>query len=243
MTISVCHDAEGMTDFQTMNGQRLTSRTSWLPVLDGAVVVLLLLTACVFVFGGFREHLGTMRISVRSADRPLVLAIALLLFRHLLVPSPNITTSVRDRVSRIWSSEARATVLSAFVATRVSVLLVGYLALVTIGIEPGTARFNAAQPTMLEDLLARWDAAWYLSIATQGYRWDGNPLREQNVVFFPLYPSAMRALGLFLGNHWLVAGLLLALTGFLAALTYLYRLAADLLDTTRAQTVVWALAA
>ncbi len=44
-------------------------------------------------------------------------------------------------------------------------------------------------------LLARWDTFWYLDIATRGYHWNGNPLEQQNVVFFPLFPLLMRGGG------------------------------------------------
>jgi hypothetical protein len=210
-------------------------------VLDGTVVLLLVLAVCVFAFGGFREYVGPLRVSVRSADRLVVLATLLLLVRHVLVPSPRITTSLRNSFSRIWSSEARLTVLPAFTATRLSVIVVGYLAVVTIGIPAGMARFSVSEHAF-ENLFARWDAFWYMSIASQGYQWDGNPLREQNVVFFPLYPAAMRAVGLFLGQRWLLAGVVVSMAAFLAALAYVYRLACDLLDPVRARSVVWTLA-
>ncbi len=231
-----------MKHFEASEAQQLNARASWLPALDGAVVLLVVLAACVFTFGGFREYLGPVRISVRSADRLIVMAIAVLLVRHWLVPSPIITTSLRSSFARIWASEARQVIVPAFLATRLGVIAVGFLAVLTIGIEPGTARFSVSTP-VLDGLFARWDAFWYMSIAAQGYLWDGNPVREQNVVFFPLYALSMRVAGWFLGERWLLAGVILALAAFLAALVYLYRLACDLLDPVRARSVVWALAA
>ena len=57
----------------------------------------------------------------------------------------------------------------------------------------------AANPT--RNLLARWDAFWYFDITTHGYRWNGNPLEQQNVVFFPLFPVLMlRAVGAAIGG-------------------------------------------
>ena len=44
----------------------------------------------------------------------------------------------------------------------------------------------------VRNLLARWDTFLYLDIATRGYHWNGNPLQQQNVVFFPLFPLLMR---------------------------------------------------
>lgn len=211
-------------------------------VVDGIVLAILVLAACVAMFGGFRETVGSVRISVRSADRLVVMAILLAVARHLLAPTPRMTTALRNSIARIWASEARLTVLPAFIATRLGVIIVGYLAVVTVGVEPGTARFSVS-PNLMMDLFSRWDAFWYMSVAAYGYQWDGNPLREQNVVFFPLFPAAMRLVGLFLGEHWLLAGVVIALAAFLGALVYVHRLSRHLLDAARTPTVVWSLAA
>lgn len=40
--------------------------------------------------------------------------------------------------------------------------------------------------------LLRWDAGWYLKIATEGYSYNGDNLVQQSVVFFPLYPLISR---------------------------------------------------
>lgn len=36
--------------------------------------------------------------------------------------------------------------------------------------------------------LLRWDAGWYLKIATEGYTYNGDDTVQQSVVFYPLYP-------------------------------------------------------
>ena len=56
-------------------------------------------------------------------------------------------------------------------------------------------------------MLARWDTAFYHSIATAGYRWDPDVFQHDNIVFFPLYPLLMRWGGALLGGHPLLAGL------------------------------------
>jgi len=63
----------------------------------------------------------------------------------------------------------------------------------------------------------RFDANWYLHIATQGYTpGDGT------TVYFPLYPALMRLLGdLLAGNH-LVAGLIISTVAYAGALYYLF---------------------
>jgi hypothetical protein len=141
-----------------------------------------------------------------------------------------------------WRSEARRAVWPAFLSTRLTVLLVGYLAVITFGVAPGIERFRVSR-NEFGNLLARWDVEWYFHIITGGYQWDGNPLRQQNVVFFPAFPIITRAVGLFLGKQFLVAGLLVTLSAFLVALLYFYRLARNFLDAERATVAVWTLAA
>jgi Gpi18-like mannosyltransferase len=40
--------------------------------------------------------------------------------------------------------------------------------------------------------LLRWDSEWYKIIASEGYKYDGDPGLTQTVVFYPLYPSLSR---------------------------------------------------
>jgi len=37
--------------------------------------------------------------------------------------------------------------------------------------------------------LLQWDSEWYFKIVTEGYRYNGDPTIQQNVVFYPLYPT------------------------------------------------------
>ena len=216
-------------------------RSSLIDWLDGAVLVLLVLSAAVFVFGGFRESLGGVRLSVRSADRIAILALVAAAVRHYIRPTPSLISRLRRGAARVRSSEVFNATWPAFVATRAAVLLVGYLAVVTIGIVPGTERFRVSGDG-IESLLARWDAQWYLSIAQVGYQWNGNVEQEQNVVFFPAFPTAIRVFGPIVGDRWLLAGLCLALAAFLLALMYVYRLARQFLSAERARAAVWLLA-
>lgn len=210
--------------------------------LDGSVLVLLVLAAAVFVFGGFRESFAGVRVSVRSADRLFVLALLLGTVRHVIRPRPSLISRLRDGAARLHASEVFNAAWPAFVATRAGVLLVGYLAVVTFGIVPGTERFRVSD-SAVENLLARWDAQWYLTIAQLGYQWNGNVEQEQNVVFFPAYPAAMRVVGPVVGDQYLLAGLLLSLAAFLLALMYLYRLARQFVSVERARAAVWLVAA
>jgi hypothetical protein len=49
--------------------------------------------------------------------------------------------------------------------------------------------------------LLRYDSAYYADIAKYGYRYDGNPLRMQSIVFFPGYPLLFRAVARILRNN------------------------------------------
>jgi len=127
-----------------------------------------------------------------------------------------------------------------FAVSRGAVLLIGLVAATLIGYDPppteqATWRV-AADP--VRNLLARWDTFWYLDIASRGYQWNGNPLEQQNVVFFPLYPLLMRLSGALLGGHPLAGGLAVSLLAFLFALVYLWRLVADQFGTETATAAV-----
>jgi len=127
-----------------------------------------------------------------------------------------------------------------FAVSRGAVLLIGLVAAIVIGYDPppteqATWRV-AADP--VRNLLARWDTFWYLDIASRGYQWNGNPLEQQNVVFFPLYPLLMRLSGALLGGHPLAGGLAVSLLAFFFALVYLWRLVADQFGTETATAAV-----
>lgn len=70
-------------------------------------------------------------------------------------------------------------------------------------------------------LLTGWDGRWYRLIATHGYL--AIPNRQNDTAFFPLYPLAMRVLGL-LGLPLDAGGLLLTNLAFLVGLAALYEL-------------------
>jgi hypothetical protein len=58
--------------------------------------------------------------------------------------------------------------------------------------------------------LLRWDAAWYATILNEGYKYNGNDLVQQPVVFYPLYPLVAKALTIFAGIDGLLALLVVA---------------------------------
>ncbi|MDO8571391.1 MAG: hypothetical protein Q7R79_01815 [bacterium] len=68
----------------------------------------------------------------------------------------------------------------------------------------------------------RFDANWYLSIASKGYFYSENT--QSNVVFFPLYPLLIRIFSPYTGSQAL-AGVLISLISTLFACVLLYKLA------------------
>jgi hypothetical protein len=66
----------------------------------------------------------------------------------------------------------------------------------------------------------RFDANWYLAIAHQGYAAAGKGSRA----FWPLYPELIRVLGYVVGSD-VIAGVVISLASFAAALVLLHRLA------------------
>jgi hypothetical protein len=143
-----------------------------------------------------------------------------------------------------WSDALRAVIVP-FLISRAGVLIVGALAAVLIGYTPHPGEPSAwrVDANPVRNLLARWDSFWYFDIASRGYHWNGNPLDQQNVVFFPLLPLLMRGIGAAIGGHPLVAGMLVSLSAFLLALTYLWRWTADHVDADAATGAVWLLSA
>lgn len=72
--------------------------------------------------------------------------------------------------------------------------------------------------------LLRWDGGWYLSIATHGYSYNGNPSIQQNIHFYPLYPFVSRIVAAALHIEIYNALLLVANLASVAAILLLAKL-------------------
>ncbi|HZO49688.1 MAG TPA: mannosyltransferase family protein [Gaiellaceae bacterium] len=70
------------------------------------------------------------------------------------------------------------------------------------------------------DVWARWDSDWYVQIAQHGYVWPSS-----RPAFFPLYPLLVAGLGRALGDHPVLAGVLVSLVACAGAFVLLERLA------------------
>lgn len=150
-------------------------------------------------------------------------------------------------------------VLVPFIATRLLLCFVGWLALLSfrnLPTNPGSweikpdGQIAVATPHLSPDTFpllninARWDSAWYHSIAKHGYSFV--PGRQSNTAFFPMYPMLMKAVHLLIPSDtdasWMLAGWIVANAALLVALTYLVLLVRiDFDHDTAARTVLYLL--
>jgi 4-amino-4-deoxy-L-arabinose transferase-like glycosyltransferase len=90
-------------------------------------------------------------------------------------------------------------------------------------------RSNVDDPALTHDLgritdvWARWDSVWFLRIAAHGY----GAASSGAASFYPLYPAAVGALGRLLGEHYVLAGVLISLAATWASFELFYRIAKE----------------
>src|SRR5262245_62782737 len=206
----------------------------WARFLDLLCLILIGVAAVVAGWGGFRERVNGVRVALTSPYRVLIAAAVVALVRHALVPHPAIVQDLPRRVRAAWRTPASAIARLAFIGTRPAILLVGYFAVVTLGYSN-----NGRPPLRFADneflnLQGKWATAWYMSVVTDGYRFKTHDLNEQqNIVFFPALPVAIRIVGRFFGGSspaFLWGGTAVVLAAFFWALIYIYRLAREFVD-------------
>lgn len=227
--------------------QRLTAAA------DAVAVAALTLALFVAIFGGFALQLGPVPVSVHGAGRLLFIGLALVAIRHAANPADPLHRRL-IRGYRARREGSAAAIVPAAVGTRLTVLLVGYMAVNTIGLGPGMVGFSLSSRPLL-NLPARFDAGWYGGIALDGYSFQGRWDRQQNIAFFPAFPMLTRAAGYPLGafaprvprDHRIArllwAGVLLSIAAFAWAAVYLWRLASDMIGEARAPAAVTLLGA
>lgn len=219
----------------------------WARIVDVLCLALVVLALIVAQWGGFRERIGPVRIALTSPWRLLIAALVLGAIRHGVYPSAPIYRDLPSRALAAWRSAPARSAWPVLLGTRLSILFVGYMAVVMFGYRPGTPPLRVST-NEVANLQARWDTAWYFGIATDGYRVLSNNSRDQqNIVFFPAYPMLMRVTARLLGgeaNAFILGGTLVSFVAFFWALTYLFRTARDMLgDDERARYALWAIAA
>ena len=147
---------------------------------------------------------------------------------------------------RVRVEAATGDALRALVLSRLLVWVAGAGAAAVWGLsarattfDPGavTRPFGGAGANALVAPLARWDSVWYLAIANDGYPED-DPRRA---AFFPLYPLLVRAAATVVREP-VLAGALVSVLCFAAALILLHWLTALELGPATARPTLWALA-
>jgi hypothetical protein len=220
---------------------------AWAQAADFLFLALVAIAATVAASGGSRVTFGEWRVSLTSSLRPLLAAAVVIAVRHLVSRQSPIHVHVFARV-KAWSrSTALRTALAASAGTRPAIFCVGFMAVVLFGYAGGAAPWRDSDNELL-NLPLRWDAGWYLQIAIHEYSFvhQAGPEFQQNIVFFPAYPMAVRALAMILGENklaYVASGTAISLAAFLFALTYLFLLAREYLDEEGAAAAVWMLAA
>ena len=218
----------------------------WATALDVLAVVMALIAISVAITGGFRLFAFDFRLSVTDWLRPALLSAVAIAIRHAIVRRDPLPQRVASAVTRWWQSPDTRVVVPIHFSSRFGVLLIGFLAVLLVGFPPEAANRWRIYNNDFLDLPARWDAGWYLGIATEGYSYTPDSLRQyqQNIAFFPAYPMAIRYLSVLFGRQALWTGVIISLVSFFVALTYFLRLARDLLkDEDQAVTAVTLLAA
>ncbi len=137
------------------------------------------------------------------------------------------------------------TALTATLVTRLLLIPVGLLALLTLGYAVSPEPMPPGSD--LANLPYRWDALLYLDIAQHGYQWEGPEQFNSPLVFFPAFPLLLRGTARLLGlsgSHvpWLWTGVLLSTALFCAALVYLYALTNLLTPEKSGRLAVWLVA-
>jgi Mannosyltransferase (PIG-V) len=128
------------------------------------------------------------------------------------------TQALRDSVSLLISSRALVWIAAVGV-----VLLFGFGPTRSAFHPPGLTGGFGPVGDVLAAPAARWDAAWYLTIAHYGYLPELGPFTAQRAAFFPLYPLLIWAVSL-VGMAGALAGVLVSLAALLGAMYALHRL-------------------
>jgi hypothetical protein len=202
----------------------------WAHVADVVSLVLLVVAVAVLVGGGFRLRLGAFRLAATSPVTPWLLLLLIAGLRHAFVPRPSLPSRLRQLCRGVVRSDSWHACWGPFALTRVGVVAVGFMALVTIGYAPGEPNTRLFDDEVM-NLPVRWDAGWYYQIAKTGYYWNRRKEGQQNIAFFPAFPMATRGVARLFGGEpeaYILAGLTLSHGAFLWALWLLHRLAREL---------------
>ena len=219
----------------------------WVRATDVATIVLSVLVVHVALFGPLR--IGRI-LSIGTPWRALFVMGVVTGLRHYLVRTPPVHQRVWARLRSGWRTDAVQAVWPIVLVTRLAVLLVGYLAVASVGYAPGAPPIRVSD-NEAANLPLRWDTGWYLNIALEGYQWSPDNDGQQNIAFFPGYPLLTSGVATLIGaqsisrgpldrpprlalmrlqQRFMAAAMLITIVGFGWGLFFLYRLAREHLD-------------
>ncbi|MCW2681908.1 MAG: integral rane protein-like protein [Frankiales bacterium] len=158
-----------------------------------------------------------------------------------LVPTEPPDADIAVEVTRDdWLRALRFSAL-VYLGVRLGLFLVG---LVSTALLPRNAvsdvpGWPATQPSQswhhVFTSFERFDALWFLRIASTGYRQD-----DASAAFFPLYPLLSRGVANLTGNRWLLGAYLVSNIALIVGLTVFYRLTAlEFSDRTARRAVLY----
>jgi len=96
-----------------------------------------------------------------------------------------------------------------------------------------TGLWHAFETIPFFDLWSRWDSAYYIEIATQGYN-------HKNVAFYPFYPFLIRICNVITSNGH-VSGLIIANISYVLAMVILFRYTKELFGKNIANNTIFAI--
>ena len=162
---------------------------------DSRPIVVALLLVAIIVAEWADSALRSEACVSRSHSPWRVLAVALVALgiRHALFRQPAIYQSFPTRL-RDALVDGLCARIADLLGTRPAILFVAFFALQAFGYfhEQPPVRFSEDDVISLQ---GRWDASLVRTFTTQGYRFHADPTAQQNVVFFPALPMALRMVG------------------------------------------------
>jgi hypothetical protein len=131
-----------------------------------------------------------------------------------------------ETIKRYWLvSQPYLATLVIFLSSRLLVLLAVFFSRLYVPQNPNGEYWNA-NPHWYRFFL-RYDSGWYLTIARHGYRFDGNNLAQQPIVFYPVYPLLARFFHYAFGMDYNAAVFMVANVSILLAVLVCYRLLSE----------------
>ena len=219
----------------------------WARAADYVSLILVLVAVTVAATGGFRVLVGQWHVALTSPYRVLAWAIAVTAIRHLAARQQPVYRHLPSQLAAWYRATPFRAASAVVLGTRPAIFFVGYLSIFLVGWGKGAPPYRDFDNELF-NLPLRWDAGWYLQIAIHGYTYvhRAGAAEQQNIVFFPAFPVAVRVVSLLLGGNraaFFIGATLVSLGAFLGALVYLYLLARRDLDDDTAYTALWLLAA